>query len=110
MTLDEKVAQLTGILPFELLGPTGLDEQKFDAHLADGIGEIATDALLVDSRSPSTSVARSSISSGGTWSSRTRLGDSPRSSTTKASRGSLHRPAPTPDPPIAIADVSSDPH
>ena len=46
MTLEEKVAQLTGILPFELLGPTGLDEQKFDAHLADGIGEISAGALL----------------------------------------------------------------
>ena len=46
MTLDEKVAQLTGILPFDLLGPTGLDEQKFDAHLADGIGEISAGALL----------------------------------------------------------------
>ena len=46
MTLDEKVAQLTGILPFELLGPTGLDEGKFDDHLADGIGEISAGALL----------------------------------------------------------------
>ena len=46
MTLEEKVAELTGILPFELLGPTGLDEQKFDAHLADGIGEISAGALL----------------------------------------------------------------
>ena len=46
MTLDEKVAQLTGILPFELLGPAGLDEQKFAAHLADGIGEISAGALL----------------------------------------------------------------
>ena len=33
MTLEEKVAQLTGILPFELLGPAGLDEQKFADHL-----------------------------------------------------------------------------
>jgi len=46
MTLDEKVAQLTGILPFDLLGPTGLDEQKFDEHLADGLGEISAGALL----------------------------------------------------------------
>ena len=46
MTLDEKVAQLTGILPFDLLGPTGLDEQRFEAHLADGIGEISAGALL----------------------------------------------------------------
>ena len=27
MTLEEKVAQLTGVLSFDLLGPTGLDEQ-----------------------------------------------------------------------------------
>jgi beta-glucosidase-like glycosyl hydrolase len=46
MTLEEKVAQLTGILPFDLLGPAGLDEQKFDEHLADGIGEISAGALL----------------------------------------------------------------
>ena len=46
MTLDEKVAQLTGILPFDLLGPTGLDEQRFEEHLANGIGEISAGALL----------------------------------------------------------------
>ena len=53
MTLDEKVAQLTGILPFDLLGPAGLDEQKFDEHLADGLGEISAGALLSpDPRAP----------------------------------------------------------
>ena len=46
MTLEEKVAQLTGILPFDLLGATGLDEQRFEEHLAEGIGEISAGALL----------------------------------------------------------------
>ena len=46
MTLEEKVAQLTGILPFDLLGRAGLDEQKFEEHLAEGIGEISAGALL----------------------------------------------------------------
>jgi beta-glucosidase-like glycosyl hydrolase len=46
MTLEEKVAQLTGVLSFDLLGPTGLDEQRFEEHLGDGIGEISAGGLL----------------------------------------------------------------
>ena len=46
MTLDEKVAQLTGILPFDLLGPTGLNKQLMDQHLAEGVGEISAGGLL----------------------------------------------------------------
>ena len=46
MTLEEKVAQLTGVLSFDLLGPTGLDEQRFEEHLADGIGQISAGGLL----------------------------------------------------------------
>lgn len=45
MTLDERVAQLTGILPFDLLGAGGLDEQRFDEHLSEGLGEISAGAL-----------------------------------------------------------------
>ena len=46
MTLDEKVAQLTGILPFDLLGPAGLNKQLMDQHLAEGVGEISAGGLL----------------------------------------------------------------
>jgi len=46
MTLEEKVAQLTGVLSFDLLGPSALDEKKFQAHLGDGIGQISAGALL----------------------------------------------------------------
>ena len=46
MTLEEKVAQLTGILPFDLLGPAGLRRQLMEQHLADGVGEISAGGLL----------------------------------------------------------------
>ena len=46
MSLEEKVAQLTGILPFDLLGPTGLNKQLMEQHLADGVGEISAGGLL----------------------------------------------------------------
>ena len=46
MTLDEKVAQLTGILPFDLLGPAGLNRQLFEQHLSEGLGEISAGGLL----------------------------------------------------------------
>jgi beta-glucosidase len=46
MTLEEKVGQLTGVLSFNLLGPTGLDEKQFEEHLADGIGQISAGAML----------------------------------------------------------------
>lgn len=45
-TLDEKVAQLTGILPFDLLGPAGLSKQFIEQHLSDGGGEISAGGLL----------------------------------------------------------------
>ena len=46
MTLEEKVAQLTGILPFDLLGPAGLNQQLFEQHLSDGLGEVSAGGLL----------------------------------------------------------------
>ena len=46
MTLEEKVAQLTGVLSFDLLGPTGLDEKRFDERLVNGIGQISAGGLL----------------------------------------------------------------
>jgi beta-glucosidase-like glycosyl hydrolase len=46
MTLEEKVAQLTGVLSFDLLGATGLDEKRFEEHLANGIGQISAGGLL----------------------------------------------------------------
>src|SRR5580700_2855049 len=46
MTLDEKVGQLTGVLSFDLLGASGLDEKRFEEHLAHGIGQISAGAML----------------------------------------------------------------
>ena len=46
MTIEEKVAQLTGTLPFGLLGATGLDADKVAAELAVGIGEISAGGML----------------------------------------------------------------
>lgn len=55
MTLEEKVAQLTGILPFDLLGPGGLAEGRLQAHLGKGLGQISAGGLL--SSDPSQLVA-----------------------------------------------------
>jgi beta-xylosidase len=46
MTLEEKVAQLTGVLSFDLLGPAGLDDKRIEEHLTDGIGQISAGGLL----------------------------------------------------------------
>jgi len=46
MTLEEKIAQLTGILPFDLLGPSGLNRQRMEQHLSDGLGQVAAGGLL----------------------------------------------------------------
>jgi beta-glucosidase len=46
MTLEEKVAQLTGVLSFDLLGPAGLDDKRFEEHLTEGIGQISAGGLL----------------------------------------------------------------
>ena len=46
MTLEEKVGQLTGVLSFDLLGATGLDEKRFEERLANGIGQISAGAML----------------------------------------------------------------
>ena len=46
MTLEEKVAQLTGILPFDLLGPAGLNRQLLEQHLSDGLGQVSAGGLL----------------------------------------------------------------
>ena len=40
MTLEEKVAQLCGCWPFELLSPAGLDPERMKSRLAHGIGQI----------------------------------------------------------------------
>jgi len=41
MTLEEKVAQLCGCWPFDLLGPKGLDAKRMKSRLAHGIGQIS---------------------------------------------------------------------
>jgi len=46
MTLQEKVAQLTGTLPFDLLGPNGLSRPLMEEHLSAGLGEISAGGLL----------------------------------------------------------------
>ena len=46
MTIEEKVAQLTGILPFDLLGPAGLSRPLMEQHLGVGVGEISAGGLL----------------------------------------------------------------
>ena len=46
MTLEEKVAQLTGTLPFDLLGPSGLSRPLMEQHLSVGLGEISAGGLL----------------------------------------------------------------
>ncbi len=46
MTLAEKVAQLTGILPFDLLGPGGLNRHLMEQHLSEGLGELSAGGLL----------------------------------------------------------------
>ncbi len=46
MTIEEKVAQLTGTLPFGFLGVDGLDDRQIAAALSAGIGEISAGAML----------------------------------------------------------------
>jgi beta-xylosidase len=41
MTLEEKVAQLCGCWPFELLSPAGPDSERMKSRLAHGIGQIS---------------------------------------------------------------------
>src|SRR5512136_2521097 len=40
MTLEDKVAQLCGCWPFDLLGPKGLDAKRMKSRLVHGIGQI----------------------------------------------------------------------
>jgi len=40
MTLEEKVAQLCGCWPFDLLGQEGLDSERMKSRLAHGIGQV----------------------------------------------------------------------
>jgi beta-glucosidase len=40
MTLEEKVAQLGGVWVTDLVGPTGVDEERARARLQDGIGHV----------------------------------------------------------------------
>jgi beta-xylosidase len=40
MTFEEKVLQLTGVMPSSVLGPSGLDEALMDRFLSRGIGHI----------------------------------------------------------------------
>ncbi len=46
MTLDEKVAQLTGTLPFAFRGANGLNEAQIAQALHFGIGQISAGAML----------------------------------------------------------------
>ncbi len=41
MTLEEKVAQLAGCWPFDIIGPEGLDPERMEACLGNGIGQIS---------------------------------------------------------------------
>ncbi|MBN2100148.1 MAG: glycoside hydrolase family 3 C-terminal domain-containing protein [Dehalococcoidia bacterium] len=41
MTLEEKVAQLCGCWPFELLTPAGLDSERMKSRLAHGLGQVS---------------------------------------------------------------------
>jgi beta-glucosidase len=41
MTLEEKVAQLCGCWPFELLGREGLDSERMKSRLVHGIGQVS---------------------------------------------------------------------
>ncbi len=41
MTLEEKVAQLCGCWPFELLGQEGLDSERMKSRLVHGIGQVS---------------------------------------------------------------------
>ena len=46
MTLEEKVAQLTGTLPFDFMASGSLNEKKMAERLAIGIGQISAGAML----------------------------------------------------------------
>ena len=46
MTLDEKVLQVTSIMPMALFGPAGLIESQLEKHLSASIGHIATVPLI----------------------------------------------------------------
>ena len=41
MTLEEKVAQLCGCWPFELLGREGLDSERMKSRLVHGLGQVS---------------------------------------------------------------------
>ncbi len=41
MTLEEKVAQLCGCWPYELLSPAGLDPERMKSRLAHGLGQVS---------------------------------------------------------------------
>ena len=41
MTLEQKVAQLCGCWPYELLGPAGLDSGRMKSRLAHGVGQVS---------------------------------------------------------------------
>jgi len=46
MTVEEKVAQLCGVMPVGLLGPSGLDPDKMKAVLGNGMGQISMLAMF----------------------------------------------------------------
>ena len=46
MTLVEKAFQLVGLMPMALLGPQGLDPDKVNRILGQGIGQISAPGLF----------------------------------------------------------------
>ncbi len=50
MTLEEKVAQLYGIMPMAFFGPGGLDEAKMQGLIPHGVGQISGLAMLGDTQ------------------------------------------------------------
>jgi beta-glucosidase len=48
MTVEEKVAQLYGVMPISLLGPEGIDPDKLEAQHGDGLGQVSMLSMLGD--------------------------------------------------------------
>lgn len=48
MTLEEKVAQLYGVMPMSLLGAEGIDPKKLEARHGDGLGQVSMLSMLGD--------------------------------------------------------------
>ncbi len=48
MTVEEKVAQLYGVMPMSLLGAEGIDPKKLEAQHGDGLGQVSMLSMLGD--------------------------------------------------------------